>query len=267
MKAGPLIYVAALALGQLESTFAAPSPGSDVAARHDHHHDLHASHKAEESTMSTTSDSSSSSSTQRPTPPNTHARHGGHHQAQLELNETDVHYWHHFPPSYLAADFRLSKDQVIFGEELDETWVPEDEGGHRTLAFAHAGSFVLAYFGFLPIGKYALLHVHTSLPMQVVAKTTSTPLSVIRHCAISLIKCGGGNRHLSGPIRLIQLDHITSSSVMLLREDAHHSQLWLCERPITLLTIWPTSHSCLSQPSPGCSSSVIERPLRIGKPH
>jgi len=79
--------------------------------------------------------------------------HGGHHTPQTDLNETDVHYWHHFPASYLAADFRLAKDQVIFGEELDDTWSPEGAGGHRTLVVVHAGLFLVAYFGLLPIGK------------------------------------------------------------------------------------------------------------------
>lgn len=82
--------------------------------------------------------------------------HGGHHQPQVELNETDVHYWHQFPASYLAADFRLAKDQAIFGEELDDTWSPENAGGHRGLAFLHAGLFLVAYFGLLPIGKSSL---------------------------------------------------------------------------------------------------------------
>jgi len=79
--------------------------------------------------------------------------HGEHHKPQTDLNETDVHYWHHFPASYLAADFRLAKDQVIFGEELDDTWSPEDAGGHRTLVIVHAGLFLVAYFGLLPIGE------------------------------------------------------------------------------------------------------------------
>jgi hypothetical protein len=47
----------------------------------------------------------------------------------------------------------LAKDQAIFGEELDDTWSPEHAGGHRGFAFLHAGLFLVAYFGLLPIGK------------------------------------------------------------------------------------------------------------------
>lgn len=154
MRIGLLTYVAVLALGHLDSTSATPSPSPALVDRHDHHaHEHHHDELPAFASTSTSSLGAASSTTSRPIPPNPHAHHGGHHQAQLELNETDVHYWHHFPPSYLAADFRLTKDQVIFGEELDETWVPEEAGGHRTLAIAHAGTFVLAYFGLLPIGK------------------------------------------------------------------------------------------------------------------
>jgi hypothetical protein len=50
----------------------------------------------------------------------------------------------------------LAKDQAIFGEELDDTWSPENAGGHRGLALLHAGLFLVAYFGLLPIGKSSL---------------------------------------------------------------------------------------------------------------
>lgn len=176
MRAQTLLYVVSLTLGYLPATFAAPS--SDLAARHDHHHDhsnagvdqLAAPDKVVEASSLAISPtptlSGSSSSFTTPSDPSAHGHgnghghghgHGSHHQPQVQLNETDVHHWHHFPPSYLAADFRLSKDQVIFGEELDESWTPEDEGGHRMLAFGHAGTFILAYFGILPIGESLLL--------------------------------------------------------------------------------------------------------------
>ena len=163
MKTVMLLYVVGLTLGYLPSTLAAPSLA--LVDRHDHHHD-HTDHEQDDhsfgtqlmpslpSTASTAISSSSSSHDPAPHNPHAHSHgHGSHHQPQVELNETDVHYWHHFPPSYLAADFRLSKDRVIFGEELDETWTPETEGGHMTLALGHAASLVLAYFGFLPVGK------------------------------------------------------------------------------------------------------------------
>ena len=86
-------------------------------------------------------------------PPNPHSH--GSHSAPLEvLDDAGIHFWHHFPPTYLAADFRLDNDSAIFGEEFDETWDPKKASGHRTLAFTHAFVFYAAYFGFLPVGKF-----------------------------------------------------------------------------------------------------------------
>lgn len=177
MRAQTLLYVVGLTSGYLPAIFAAPS--LDLVARHDHHHDhSHAEDEhlghidemavAQPSSIATSATPiPSSSSTSSIVASNPHAQahdhghghghgHGSHHKPQVELNETDVHHWHHFPPSYLAADFRLSKDQVIFGEELDESWTPENEGGHRMMAFGHAATFILAYFGILPIGESLL---------------------------------------------------------------------------------------------------------------
>lgn len=153
-----------LAVSHLPSAAAAPS--LQLHERHDHH-DHHES--VDVGVVTTSSDSASASAPStvglagssslsagsHPVMSDHHGGHGhgGHHKAQLQLNDTDVHYYHHFPPSYLAADFRLDQDQVIFGEELDDDWNAKEAGGHRTLAFVHAGSFVLAYFGVLPIGE------------------------------------------------------------------------------------------------------------------
>jgi hypothetical protein len=163
-----------------QSSTQAFSP-SNIARQHDHH-DAHAQHddtpiptpvtdnQAETETETIDTGITSSAILIKPSTaaPAHHAHnphgghgHGKHHVPQVELNETDVHYWHHFPASYLAADFRLTRDQVIFGEELDDTWEPEEAGGHRKLAFVHAGLFLIAYFGLLPIGKSRIQYPYT----------------------------------------------------------------------------------------------------------
>lgn len=80
--------------------------------------------------------------------------HGSHTAPKTELNDADIHYWHSFPPSYLAADFRLDVDTAIFGEEFPEDWVPENAGGRRGLVSLHIASMLVAYFGILPVGEY-----------------------------------------------------------------------------------------------------------------
>ncbi|WWD19150.1 hypothetical protein CI109_103608 [Kwoniella shandongensis] len=77
--------------------------------------------------------------------------HGVHTPAVEKLNDTAIHLIHHYPPSYLAADFRLDNDTAIFGEEFDATWNLEEVESHKGLMFVHAGSMVLAYFAALPI--------------------------------------------------------------------------------------------------------------------
>ncbi len=79
--------------------------------------------------------------------------HGSHQPPKTILNDTDIHLWHKYPPSYLAADFRLDKDSAIFGEEFDESWDPNHASSHRALLLLHAGVFYTAYFGLLPICK------------------------------------------------------------------------------------------------------------------
>lgn len=91
----------------------------------------------------------------KPAAPHGHGHghgHGSHAPAMTELNDTDIHRWHHYPVSYLAADFRLTQDQAIFGDEFDEDYDPDTASGHRGLAIAHVFGFYTAYFGALPIG-------------------------------------------------------------------------------------------------------------------
>ena len=78
--------------------------------------------------------------------------HGEHEAAKDVLDESDMHNeWHTFPPTYLAADFRLDNDTAIFGEEFDEDWDPDNSSGHKLLMMAHVGAMVAAYFAVLPI--------------------------------------------------------------------------------------------------------------------
>ncbi|RSH88825.1 hypothetical protein EHS25_003053 [Saitozyma podzolica] len=92
----------------------------------------------------------SSTTAVRPPDPHMHS-HGSHEAAKVTLNDVDIHNWHDFPPSYLAADFRLTNDSAIFGEVFDEDWDPENAAGHKGLMTAHVGAMCLAYFGALPI--------------------------------------------------------------------------------------------------------------------
>ncbi|KAK8854705.1 hypothetical protein IAR55_003444 [Kwoniella newhampshirensis] len=83
-------------------------------------------------------------------PPDPHS-HGTHTTAMVKLNDTDIHRWHHYPPSYLSADFRLNNDTAIFGEEFDATWNVEEVESHKGLMLVHAVSMISAYFAVLPI--------------------------------------------------------------------------------------------------------------------
>ncbi|EIW68262.1 hypothetical protein TREMEDRAFT_69277 [Tremella mesenterica DSM 1558] len=86
-------------------------------------------------------------------PPEPHSHeHGSHKAPKVVLDDVSIHHWHHFPPSYLAADFRLDSDSAIFGEEFDESWDTEQTERHGGLMLVHVASMVIAYFGALPIG-------------------------------------------------------------------------------------------------------------------
>ena len=102
-------------------------------------------------------DHNSSAVSPSPLPPQPHAHsghsHGSHAAPLTTLDDAGIHFWHKFPPTYLAADFRLDNDSAIFGEEFDETWDPENESGHKGLVFLHAVGFYSAYFGLLPLSK------------------------------------------------------------------------------------------------------------------
>lgn len=88
-------------------------------------------------------------------PPDPHGghSHGSHAAPKDILDDVDIHFWHKFPPSYLAADFRLDNDTAIFGEDFDEEWDPETAYGHKGLVIAHAVGFYMAYFAVLPLGQ------------------------------------------------------------------------------------------------------------------
>lgn len=113
---------------------------------------------AEALTSSSPSVTDSMSSATIPTPPDPHAAHGhGSHSAPKDtLDDVDIHFWHKFPPTYLAADFRLDNDSAIFGEDFDEAWDPETASGHKGLLLTHVGGFYTAYLGLLPVGKPSL---------------------------------------------------------------------------------------------------------------
>jgi len=82
--------------------------------------------------------------------------HNSHAKVKEYLDDEDIHYWHKFPPTYLDADFRLTKDQVIFGEDLPADW-PGDTPSHPGLMITHVGAMMLAYFALLPISELLLL--------------------------------------------------------------------------------------------------------------
>ncbi|WVO14412.1 hypothetical protein L204_102045 [Cryptococcus depauperatus] len=82
-------------------------------------------------------------------PPDPHA-HGSHMAAMEMLNDTEIHRLHHFPPTFLDADFRIDRESAIFGEDLAD-WDLEQIESHRGLILTHAVLMGLAYFGLLPI--------------------------------------------------------------------------------------------------------------------
>lgn len=114
----------------ITSSSEASTPNSS-APSHEHSHESHGAEKA----------------------PDPHS-HSHSHSAALEiLNDTDIHRWHQFPPTYLDADFRLDADSAIFGEEFDDSWNLEEVESHKGLALVHAFLMGLAYFGVLPVGE------------------------------------------------------------------------------------------------------------------
>jgi hypothetical protein len=94
----------------------------------------------------------SSNAVAKPPDPHMHS-HGSHAAVKEILDDVGIHRWHDFPPTYLAADFRLTADSAIFGEVFDETWDPENASGHRGLMVIHVAAMILAYFTALPIGE------------------------------------------------------------------------------------------------------------------
>ncbi len=81
--------------------------------------------------------------------------HSSHTPAKTILDDVDIHNWHQFPPTYLAADFRLTNDSAIFGEDFGEDWDPAKANGHPGLMVLHVGAMMVAYFGALPVGESA----------------------------------------------------------------------------------------------------------------
>lgn len=184
MRSAAFVHVILLSLS-LTSVAASITPSNTLVARHDdHHEDMDetipwpmessgsSAHEELAHDMHMPSVTPVASSTAIPDatvisasiPPESFAQahsHGGHdhgsHAAPKDvLDDADIHNWHDFPPSYLAADFRLDNDSAIFGEVFDETWDAEDASGHVGLAMLHAGMELVAYFGILPIGKQKL---------------------------------------------------------------------------------------------------------------
>jgi hypothetical protein len=96
------------------------------------------------------------SSSSIPAPPHGHDAHHHNSHAPIKeyLDDADVHRWHTFPPTYLDADFRLTNDSAIFGEDLTKGWDAETVASHPRLMLLHVLSMVLAYFGALPICKW-----------------------------------------------------------------------------------------------------------------
>lgn len=116
-------------------------------------------------------------------PPDPHGHHS-HAPVKEFLNDTEIHLWHKFPPTYLDADFRLTQDSVIFGEELPADW-PGDTPSHPGLMILHVVSMCLAYFGALPIGEY------WSLYLSVAARWTLASLV----CSSELARCSAAVTH------------------------------------------------------------------------
>ncbi|TXT15743.1 hypothetical protein VHUM_00246 [Vanrija humicola] len=107
-------------------------------------------HEHEHSAAPTTTTAAATASA---LPAAAHAPGHHHHKGPVKttLDDAEIHRWHTFPPTYLDADFRLTKDQAIFGEDLGEGWDPATVPSHPRLMAAHVVAMVLAYFGALPI--------------------------------------------------------------------------------------------------------------------
>lgn len=133
--------------------------GMDMGGGDEHGHELEHEH---EHAAATTTTVPVPSGAPTPSPAPAHEPDHHHHKGPVKttLDDADIHHWHKFPPTYLDADFRLTKDQAIFGEDLDDGWDPETVPSHPRLMVAHVVAMMLAYFGALPVCESAL----SSLP-------------------------------------------------------------------------------------------------------
>ncbi|OCF57532.1 cytoplasmic protein [Kwoniella mangroviensis CBS 10435] len=140
------------------------------------------------STSTATSNPSHSHSDHPPSPHD----HGSHTAPKEKLDDESVHRWHHFPPTYLDADFRLDNDTAIFGEEFDETWDPQEVSSHRGLMAIHALLYYGAYFGLLPISLALRAADH---PSHYFANAIFLLVAVLGWLAGKAYKAGHENRY------------------------------------------------------------------------
>ena len=129
---------------------------------HAHEHDMHHGDASDvvagmSGLSAPVPEASSVISDPKATPPDPHGghSHGSHAAPLIELNDTDIHRWHSYPVSYLAADFRLREDQAIFGDEFEADYDAENASGHLGWAVLHVVGFYTAYFGLLPLCECA----------------------------------------------------------------------------------------------------------------
>ena len=123
-------------------------------------------------------------------PPDPHS-HGSHRAPKVSLDDTGIHHWHQFPPTYLAADFRLDNDTAIFGEEFDETWDPENASGHKGLMLIHVLGMTLAYFGALPIGKLVRASEEADVELVLALRAADHPSHYIANAAFLVVALVG----------------------------------------------------------------------------
>ncbi|OCF31554.1 cytoplasmic protein [Kwoniella heveanensis BCC8398] len=181
-------------------------PSVAIAAEHDneevdHGDDMHmdALSSTASTTASVSAPSSSAVSTKQPSssehahgkPPGGHD-HGTHTAAKTVLDDENIHYWHHFPPTYLAADFKLDNDSAIFGEEFDESWHPEEFESHKGLMAIHVLTYYGAYFGLLPLSLALRAADH---PSHYIANAVFLAVAIFGWLAGKAYKAAHENRY------------------------------------------------------------------------
>ncbi|BEI91015.1 uncharacterized protein CcaverHIS019_0310850 [Cutaneotrichosporon cavernicola] len=140
--------------------------------------------------------------------------HNSHAPVREVLDDIGLHEWHDFPPTYMDADFRLTKDSVIFGEVFPEGWDPESVASHPQLMLAHVVCMAASYFVLLPIALALRAAGH---PLHHFLSGASLGVAILGWCAGAAYKAAmpdlyAGAKH-GGIGNILLLTQITMAIV------------------------------------------------------